>query len=231
MTKVLIFGASGTLGTCLIKVGLKKSYEITAAVRNVEKMEKIAIKNGIQEDIEIVKVDIMDKDQLVPIINEHDVVISALGAPVLFKESFIISKGHENIVRAMKETENNVNTFLACSSWGSGVNFEAHDGFLYKQFITRIIKQPLLDHERSENFIKTFQEDEFNDLKFMVIRPPGLSNGPSTNLEFISVNDRYSLEIDSHRISRMDVARFFYNQLKLSESPHWNHFVAISTID
>lgn len=96
MTKVAIIGASGFVGSNLVKEATNRGLEVTAIARNVEKINA--------ENISKVAVDVNQVNELSEALKGHDVVISAFNAgwtnPNLYND-FI--KGSESIQQAAKQ--------------------------------------------------------------------------------------------------------------------------------
>src|SRR5690554_1804282 len=96
MMKVAIIGASGFVGSNLVKEATNRGLEVTAIARNVEKINA--------ENISKVAVDVNQVNELSEALKGHDVVISAFNAgwinPNLYND-FI--KGSESIQQAVKQ--------------------------------------------------------------------------------------------------------------------------------
>lgn len=94
--KVAIIGASGFVGSNLVKEATNRGLEVTAIARNVEKINA--------ENINKVAVDVNQVNELSEALKGHDVVISAFNAgwtnPNLYND-FI--KGSESIQQAAKQ--------------------------------------------------------------------------------------------------------------------------------
>ena len=94
--KVAIIGASGFVGSNLVKEATNRGLEVTAIARNVEKINA--------ENINKVAVDVNQVNELSEALKGHDVVISAFNAgwtnPNLYND-FI--KGSESIQQAVKQ--------------------------------------------------------------------------------------------------------------------------------
>lgn len=71
MKKIVLIGASGFVGTAILKEALNRGIKVTALVRN---LEKIQISNL---NLTVVKGDVTDKETIKNIIKDTDAVISA----------------------------------------------------------------------------------------------------------------------------------------------------------
>lgn len=95
---VIIFGATGGIGKWAVKHALEKGYNVTAYVRNIQKVE---IKN---EKLSIVQGEICDYDKVKSALAGQDAVIWCVGIPMKNKlVKFESQKGHEILLKAMKE--------------------------------------------------------------------------------------------------------------------------------
>ena len=96
--KIALIGATGFVGTAILKEALDRGHEVTAIARHPEKIKS-------QNNLTIVKSDVMDSDGLARILKGNDVVVSAYNAgwtnPDLYNE-FI--KGSESIQEAVKKS-------------------------------------------------------------------------------------------------------------------------------
>lgn len=96
--KIALIGATGFVGSAILKEALERGHEVTAIVRNPEKLQ-------IQNHLAVVKGDVMDSDNLAQLLKGNDVVISAYNAgwtnPDLYNE---FMKGSESIQEAVKKS-------------------------------------------------------------------------------------------------------------------------------
>src|SRR5687767_413843 len=93
--KVIIFGATGTVGIEIVKQALKKGYEVTAFVRNPEKLPNLNHTN-----LTICKGDVLNLSEVENAVQNHDVVLCALGDGNVGK---IRRLGTKNIIDAMNK--------------------------------------------------------------------------------------------------------------------------------
>ncbi|MBA8878438.1 NAD(P)-dependent oxidoreductase [Phyllobacterium myrsinacearum] len=68
--KIALIGATGFVGTELLKEAVSRGHSVTALVRNVDKVEKL-------DGIKAVKADVLDVADLAEKLKGHDVVLSA----------------------------------------------------------------------------------------------------------------------------------------------------------
>lgn len=70
MAKIALIGATGFVGSQILKEAASRGHSVTALVRNVQKVEKL-------DNVTAVKSDILDTDALAKTLAGHDIVISA----------------------------------------------------------------------------------------------------------------------------------------------------------
>ena len=71
--KVIIFGATGTIGQAIMHEALRRKYEVTAVVRNRFKL------NEKHDLLTIVEGDLLKPNSIAELVKGHEVVISAYG--------------------------------------------------------------------------------------------------------------------------------------------------------
>ena len=96
--KIALIGATGFVGSAVLKEALDRGHEVTAIARHPEKIKA-------QNNLSIVKSDVMDSDKLAELLKGNDVVVSAYNAgwsnPDLYNE---FMKGSESIQEAVKKS-------------------------------------------------------------------------------------------------------------------------------
>ena len=98
MKKVALIGASGFVGTAILKELLSRGHEVTAIVRNPEKV------SAKSEKLNVVKTDVSDTDALASALKGNDAVISAYNPgwtnPNIYEETL---KNYPLILKAVKQ--------------------------------------------------------------------------------------------------------------------------------
>jgi putative NADH-flavin reductase len=96
--KIALIGATGFVGSAILKEALSRGHEVTVIVRDPEKLKA-------QNNLTIVKGDVMDSDNLAKVLKGNEVVMSAYNAgwtnPDLYNEFL---KGAESIQEAVKKS-------------------------------------------------------------------------------------------------------------------------------
>lgn len=98
MSKIVLIGASGFVGSAILNEALNRGIKVTAVVRNPE---SIKISNA---DLTIVKVDVSDAEKVAEISNGADAVISAFNPgwtnPNIYEETL---KVYPQILKGVKK--------------------------------------------------------------------------------------------------------------------------------
>ena len=117
MEKILITGASGFIGNFLVEEGLKRNYEVYAAIRKSSNIEHLKNKS-----VNFIEIDFSNKEDLnskLASINEFKYIIHNAGiTKSLKKESFseINYQYTKNFIEAIKQTNLNPSKFFFVSS-------------------------------------------------------------------------------------------------------------------
>lgn len=98
MKKVALIGASGFIGSQLVKELLSRGYQVTAIVRSADK-----IKND-DKNLKVVSADVFNTDKLAEVLKNNDAVISAYNPgwtnPNIYDDTI---KGYQSIIEAVKK--------------------------------------------------------------------------------------------------------------------------------
>ena len=197
--KITIFGASGATGKNVVEQALAQGNEVTAFVRNPEKMD---IKN---DTLTVTQGDVTNAQDVEKAVATADGVVVALGASPDMQVDIVMEEGTRNIMDAMKKY--GVKRIIVQSSYpmsGSpeGVAFLKEMGMGDEQIA---MVQPVLDD-------KARQEDALRDsgLAYTIVRPLMLNNEPKT--EKYRVGENLVVKVGD-AISRADVADFMLKDL------------------
>ena len=188
---LLIFGASGGTGRCL----LEQAHHVTAFARSPEKV------TTQHPNLKIVKGDILDYDSVAAAMPGHDAVLSALGV-YLFHKNTVLSDGTRNIIRAMEA--HGIKRFICESALGIGDSRDQVSLFVEFVFYPLLLRHFFPDKERQELHIRQ------STLDWVIVRPARLTKGKQTG--------QYRHGFGPHEkikgvISRADVAEFMLKQL------------------
>lgn len=95
---VLVFGASGGIGTWVVYYALKNGHRVTAYVRHPQKMQQD------NENLTVVQGEITDQEKVADALVGQDAVIWCVGIPMKWKYPEKQSlEGHKVLIQAMQE--------------------------------------------------------------------------------------------------------------------------------
>lgn len=195
--KILVIGGTGGTGRALIDQALQGGYQVTALVRNPDKMK---VKNA---NLNIVKGNVLDALSLDLVMPGHDAVICVLGHKQWFIKTTILSRGTKNIIDSMEKY--GVKRLICQTSLGiADSKFKL--GLYYTLFVEPVIVYFYFrDKEKQEALIKS------SNLEWTIVRPTELTNGRLRKTYKHGIHlGNYLL---TRHISRKDAAHFLLQQL------------------
>ncbi len=192
--KIAIFGATGGTGKELVSQALEQGHEITALVRNPQKL------SFNDQRVNIIKGDVLNKDEVLKTIQGNDAVLVALGVKPPSKAK-VVGPGTKNIIEAMKA--NNVKRLIVESA------MFMDDVLRQRSFLMRLLAATLMKGLYRDKLVQEKAVME-SGLDWVIARPTGLTNGAKNGWQV-----RNSREAGmTSRISRANVADFMLKQIK-----------------
>ena len=192
--KVLIFGATGATGRCLIEQALVLGHEVTAFAR---KPDAIALQH---DHLSVVRGDVVEPASVDAAMVGQDAVLCALGVKSL-SATTVLSTGTKNIIAAMEKS--GTRRIVCESSLGVGESRNQASFVFGKIIMPLFLKGVFEDKARQESELRQ------SNLDWVIVRPAQLTNGPRLG--------GYSVVTDNSKvgkqISRADVAAFMLEQL------------------
>lgn len=206
---VIVFGATGTVGSLAVQDMLEEGHAVTAFARAPEKLglthERLTLRPG----------DVFDQASVSAAVEGHDAVVVALGSG-MSRKSVVRSRGTLTIIRAMQA--HGVDRLICQSTLGAHESW-SNLNFFWKRIMFGLLLRPVfLDHELQEMLVRA------SGLNWTIIRPSAFTDGPATDAFKTGFGPT---ERDlTLKISRRDVARFLTRQL--GDPSHLHQAVAIS---
>ncbi len=195
--KLLIIGATGGTGRELVAQALAAGHDVTALVRNPEKV------GARHERLRLVRGDILDPGSVDSAVEGQDAVLSSLGTKAILGRVAIFSEGTKNLLDAMNK--HGVRRLVCITGIGAG-DSRGHGGFLYDTLVLPLfLKRIYDDKDRQEELIRK------SDREWIIVRPGFLTNGPARG-NYRVLTDLTG--VTAGRISRADVAAFMLAQLQ-----------------
>lgn len=195
--KVIIFGATGSVGRLAVKQMLAEGHQVTAFARTPEKL-------GIRADALTLRAgDAMDPQAVSAAVRGHDAVVVILGAG-MSRKSVIRSRGTMTVIRAMQE--NGVKRLICQSTLGAHESWD-NLNFFWKRIMFGFLLKPVFkDHELQEQLVRA------SGLDWTIVRPSAFTDGPASGTfkeDFPATERRLTL-----KIARADLAGFLTRQLR-----------------
>ena len=189
--RVTVFGATGGIGTHVVRQALDAGHEVVAVVRDPARLDVPA-----QPGLSVVRADVMDPDAIVPAAEGANAVVSALG-PRPAGPPNVCSDGAASILRAMYKTGTRRLVVVSASLYFIDAGESPVNRYLAKPIIQRILRAPAADIRRMEQEIRVSTTD------WTLMRPPRLLDKPGRG------RGHYRTAIDRNvgmGIARADVA-------------------------
>lgn len=196
--KVTIFGATGSVGQHLVNQTLGEGHQVTAVVRDPE---KVAVVN---ENLQLAVADVTVNDhRLREAVAGSDAVMIALGDGTRGR---VRSVGTRHVVAAMKEV--GVTRLICQSTIGAGDSF-ANLNWIWRLIFRVPLRRTLADHVLQEQIVRE------SGLDWTIVRPAAFTDGEQTG------RYRHGFAAQAKgltlKIARADVADFMTRQLRSND--------------
>ncbi len=191
---LIVFGATGGIGSQVIVQALAAGHRVTAVAR---RPSAITLKH---ECLEVLRGDVLDPTSIRSVFANKDAVISALGVPTRAPTS-LYSDGVKYISAGMQNAGINRLLCISASGLDPGPFLQR---LIAKPLLWRVLKNMYTDLARMEAYVQS------SNLEWTIVRPPRLTNKPHTGHYQIAVNKHLT---KGSVISRADVADYMINHL------------------
>lgn len=194
--KLVIFGATGTVGQHVVNQALQQGHHVTAFARNLAKL------NLQHPRLERVQGDVMDFAAVKRAIDGQDAVVCILGAGKKLTGN-VRSEGTRQIIRAMEET--GVRRLICQSTLGAGDSWGSLNFYWKYIMFGLVLRNVFADHEKQEAYVRQSQLD------WTIVRPGAFLDGERTGhyRHGFPGTDKTS----QLKIARADIADFILKQL------------------
>jgi len=192
--KVIIFGATGSVGRHLTEQSIAEGHEVTVFARNPASLGKLL------DRVHAVQGDVLDAECVGEAIAGQEAVFCTLGAG---RKGGVRAQGTANIIAGMKQ--HGVKRLVCQSTLGAGDSAPALN-FFWKYIMFGLLLRPAMaDHQLQEQYVRE------SGLNWTIVRPAAFTDGPATN------DYRHGFHPTAKgltlKISRSDVAGFLLKQL------------------
>ncbi|MEM7279246.1 MAG: SDR family oxidoreductase [Pseudomonadota bacterium] len=192
--KLIIFGATGTVGRRLVEEALEQGHHVTAFARHPESLK------SAHQNLNRQSGDVLDPSAVVDAVKGHDAVLIALGAG---RKGIVREVGTKHIIDAMHHCD--TRRLVCLSSLGVGES-RALLTFFWKYIMFGfLLKAAYVDQEAQEKLVRQ------SELDWTIVRPSAFTDGPATEdyKHGFPMTEKH-LKL---KISRADVANFMLKQL------------------
>ena len=207
--KVIVFGATGTVGRLAVQDLLQADHEVSAFARSPQKLD------FADANLRLIAGDAFKAADVSQAIEGHDAVVVALGAG-MSRSSMIRSKGTLNVINAMQL--HGVRRLVIQSTLGAHESW-SNLNFFWKRIMFGALLRPVFkDHELQESLVRA------SGLDWTIVRPGAFTDGPAKGgykEDFPPSERNLSL-----KIPRADIARFLTKQV--ADLTYLGRAVAIS---
>ena len=207
--KIIVFGATGTVGKLVVQECLSEGYEVTAFARSPEKL-------GVSSpNLKLVAGDALKETDVKSAIKGHDAVVVALGSGASRKSS-VRSQGTANIIRGMQQ--HGVRRLICQSTLGAHESW-SNLNFFWKRIMFGLLLRPVFkDHELQEKLVRV------SGLDWTLVRPSAFTDKPQSG----KLREGFGAQETglSLKIPRAELATFLKRQL--TDKTYFNLAVGVS---
>ncbi len=204
--KLIIFGATGTVGKQLVQQALFNGHHVKAFGRNVYTADYLPANSAVQEEnLQLVQGALFDESEVLNAIKGCDAVISAIGGSMNGTDR-TRTLGMKNIIKQMQKAD--VKRIVAIG--GMGVLNADDEGLLIDKEDYPVKYVPVgLEHK------KAFELLNETALDWTFVCPPDIVNNSATGSYVTKAN--YPPDENKYRINAGDLAMFMLNELEKND--------------
>ena len=192
--KIIIFGATGSVGQKVVEHALQQGHHITAFTRD---SKKLALSHP---NLQTCIGDVLDLSAVHDAVRDHDAVICTLGAG---RHGGIRANGTHNIIHAMEAL--GIRRLICQTSLGVGESRNNLDLFWKYIMFGMVLRAAYADHVEQEELVRK------SKLDWIIVRPGAFTDGGHTGQYQHGFSENHTST--QLKISRHDVADFILKQL------------------
>ena len=208
--KVIVIGATGSIGRLTVESLLADGHTVTAFARTPKRL-------GIEHHaLRPWAGDARDTGSLTGAIRGQDAVVVTLGAGAS-RRNRIRSEGTLNVIQAMQQT--GVHRLIVQSTLGAHESWANLNVFWKYVMFGLLLRAAHRDHELQESLVRA------SGLDWTIVRPSAFADGPATGQFHVGFGpDQRGLSL---KIARAEIAGFLKRQI--NDGRYLHRAVAIST--
>lgn len=192
--KLIVFGATGSVGRKLVEQALDQGHQVTAFARRPAALEPA------HPNLTRVAGDVLDRAAVMAAVEGHDAVVIALGAG---HKGGVRAPGTRNVIAAMQH--HGVRRLVCQSTLGAGDSRPLLTFFWKYVMFGLLLRAAYADHQAQEALVRD------SGLDWVIVRPAAFTDGPASGAYrhgFAPTAKDLTL-----KISRADVAGFLLRQV------------------
>jgi putative NADH-flavin reductase len=216
MKKVLVVGASGATGKLLVAALIDRGVEITAVVRAGSSLKQRFSSYSQYHEV-VANISEIPDGELLPLVQDCDVVLSCLGHNLSFKGLFgkprrLVADTIKKLARgiAARTSEKKVRIILMNTTGNSNRDIPEKPP-LSQRFviaILRVLLPPHADNEAAADFLRTQFGQDHRLIEWVAIRPDSLIDEVEVSEYELHESPNRNAIFDSAETSRINVADF-----------------------
>lgn len=191
---ITIFGATGSIGRCLVEQALGEGHDVTAFTRDAA---RVTVEQG---RLQVVQGDVTDPAACLPAVKDADAVIVALGAG---RKGEVREAGTRAVVQAMEKA--GVRRLVCQSTLGVGSSRPNLNLWWKYVMFGALLRSAYADHVRQERVV------EESGLDWTVVRPSAFADQRPGPVRHGFGGSESGLLL---KIARADVAAFLLAQVE-----------------
>jgi putative NADH-flavin reductase len=194
---IVVIGANGGVGKQTVELALKAGHHVTALLRNPAKLTLT------HPNLEVVKGDIMVPGSFDGVLEDKDVIISAIGVKGTGPTT-LYSRGNSHLLDAMKRKGARRIFFISASALDISPVLPFFIRLVAKYIVQKILRNMYADLREMERLVKASETD------WTIMRPPRLTDRPVTGHYRFAINQFLK---NCLNISRADLAHFMVHNV------------------
>jgi putative NADH-flavin reductase len=198
--RLLVIGATGSLGRLAVAEAARRGHDVTALVRDPARA-------NLPEPVVTARGDVLDPATLDPAFAGNDAVICALGTPSPRQASSLLEDGTRNLTEAMTRARV---PRLVCVTLLGTADSRRHASPLYRYVILRALAPMVPDKENQERVVRD------SSLEWVLVRPPRFVNRSRGQPRVLRSGDKGRVG----HVSRQDLARVLIDAAERSDYVH-----------
>ncbi|KJE34023.1 potassium transporter TrkA [Thalassospira sp. HJ] len=201
--KIVLFGATGDVGTATLHEAIKRGHSVTAIARNIDKLAHMPGEVA-RESLDV----LTNPERITALMAEHDVAISAL-RPITGSESLLVDLS-KVLLDAARKTKTPIYLTGGAATLKLA-NDSGHTVLTAPDFLPDAVR-PIAEACAKQDALF----DQYDDVQWTCLRPPAMLFQGSLTGQYVRGTD--TLVPDHDGMARISFADFGYAMVDLIEA-------------